>query len=90
MLDDFLSGCWAQGTRPEFNGPHYAPLWSDFYCKERGSTCAAVLAVALGSDRCSYLALNELDRKRRKHLDHDGGTFIEAGANDGLRQSNTY
>lgn len=45
---------------------------------------------ALGSDRYSRLALNELDRKIERHLDIDGGIFIEAGANDGLNQSNTY
>lgn len=45
---------------------------------------------ALGSDRYSRLALNDLDKKLERHLNIDGGTFIEAGANDGLRQSNTY
>jgi FkbM family methyltransferase len=45
---------------------------------------------AFGSDRYSHLALNGLDRKIQKHLDINGGVFIEAGANDGLRQSNTY
>ena len=44
----------------------------------------------LGSDRYSFVALNELDRKLAKHLDFRGGTFIEAGANDGITQSNTY
>ena len=43
-----------------------------------------------GSDRWSYLALNELDRKLKKYLDFDNGFFIEAGGNDGLSQSNTY
>jgi FkbM family methyltransferase len=28
--------------------------------------------------------------KLERHLDRDGGVFIEAGANDGVRQSNTY
>jgi FkbM family methyltransferase len=45
---------------------------------------------ALGSDRYSHLALNGLDHKLKRHLDFDGGTFIEAGGNDGLTQSNTY
>ena len=44
----------------------------------------------LGSDRYSFVALNELDRKLARHLDFRGGTFIEAGANDGINQSNTY
>lgn len=43
-----------------------------------------------GSDRYSHLALNDLDHKLRKYLDFENGTFIEAGGNDGLSQSNTY
>jgi FkbM family methyltransferase len=34
-------------------------------------------------------ALNELDAKLERHLDLDRGTFVEAGANDGIAQSNT-
>jgi FkbM family methyltransferase len=34
-------------------------------------------------------ALNELDRKLEPYLGHRGGFFIEAGANDGIAQSNT-
>jgi FkbM family methyltransferase len=49
-----------------------------------------VLFEALGSDRYSHLALNDLDRKLARHLDFRGGYFIECGANDGLSQSNTY
>jgi FkbM family methyltransferase len=45
---------------------------------------------AFGSDRHSHLALNNLDRKLKKYLDYESGTFIEAGGNDGLSQSNTY
>jgi len=43
-----------------------------------------------GSDRWSHLALNDLDHKLKKYLDFEKGTFIEAGGNDGLSQSNTY
>jgi FkbM family methyltransferase len=43
-----------------------------------------------GSDRWSHLALNDLDHKLKKYLDFENGTFIEAGGNDGLSQSNTY
>jgi FkbM family methyltransferase len=43
-----------------------------------------------GSDRYSRFALNELDRKLAAHIPCRGGFFIEAGANDGLTQSNTY
>jgi FkbM family methyltransferase len=48
------------------------------------------VAEALGSDRYSHLALNQLDRKLRRYLDYRDGFFVEAGANDGLAQSNTY
>jgi len=44
----------------------------------------------MGSARYSRPALNDLDRKLERYLDFDGGFFIEAGANDGVRQSNTY
>lgn len=45
---------------------------------------------AFGSDRYSRMALNELDRKLEHHLNFDNGFFVEAGANDGIAQSNTY
>lgn len=45
---------------------------------------------ALGSDRYSRPALHELDRKLERHLGFPGGWFLEAGANDGYTQSNTY
>lgn len=35
-------------------------------------------------------SLNDLDRKLETHLNFDEGFFIEAGANDGYSQSNTY
>lgn len=34
-------------------------------------------------------ALDNMDHKLRKYIDFDNGIFFEAGANDGLRQSNT-
>lgn len=42
-----------------------------------------------GSDRYSKLARNHLDRKLERYLPEQG-FFIEAGANDGISQSNTY
>jgi FkbM family methyltransferase len=45
---------------------------------------------AFGSDRYSRLAQHDLDRKLARYLDFRNGVFIEAGANDGLTQSNTY
>ena len=44
----------------------------------------------LGSDRYSRPALDQIDRKLEKYLFYKGGFFIEAGANDGFAQSNTY
>lgn len=53
--------------------------------RARRSLCEAV-----GILRYSRPAQHDLDRRLERHLDHDGGVFIEAGANDGVRQSNTY
>jgi FkbM family methyltransferase len=49
-----------------------------------------LLAERLGSDRYSHPALDELDRRLEAYLPAWPGTFVEAGANDGYRQSNTY
>jgi FkbM family methyltransferase len=45
---------------------------------------------AVGVTRFSRPALYSIDLKLERHLDFDGGLFIEAGANDGYAQSNTY
>ncbi len=37
-----------------------------------------------------YTALYGMDRRLEKYLAFHGGTFIEAGANDGIAQSNSY
>jgi FkbM family methyltransferase len=47
-------------------------------------------AEAHGDDRLSHPALHELDRKLDAIIDRDRGFFVEAGANDGFTQSNTY
>lgn len=36
-----------------------------------------------------YFALNNLDKNLERYLNFDGGVFVEAGANDGVKQSNT-
>jgi FkbM family methyltransferase len=36
-----------------------------------------------------YFSLNQLDRKLERYVDHDGGYFVELGANDGVTQSNS-
>jgi FkbM family methyltransferase len=45
---------------------------------------------SLNIDTYSRPALNALDRKLEKYLDSDNGVFLEIGANDGFKQSNTY
>jgi FkbM family methyltransferase len=47
-------------------------------------------AEAAGDDRLSRPALHQLDAKLDAILDRDSGFFVEAGANDGFTQSNTY
>jgi FkbM family methyltransferase len=37
-----------------------------------------------------WTGLNGLDRKIVAYIDFKGGVFLEAGANDGIRQSNTF
>lgn len=45
---------------------------------------------SIGNDRYSKPALNGLDAKLARHINTRNGVFIEAGANDGYVQSNTY
>lgn len=44
----------------------------------------------LGLTRYSRPALFDIDRKLEPYLSKTGGFFVEAGANDGYTQSNTY
>ncbi len=44
----------------------------------------------VGSDKYSHPGLGGIDRELEKHLNFTSGFFIEAGANDGYSQSNTY
>lgn len=39
--------------------------------------------------RGKYHGLNGLDRKLERHVDYDGGFYVELGANDGVTQSNS-
>jgi FkbM family methyltransferase len=56
---------------------------------QRSRTRRAALE-ARGDDRLSRPALHELDVKLDAIIGRRGGFFIEAGANDGYTQSNTY
>lgn len=58
--------------------------------RERVARARRRRAEARGSDRLSRPALHGLDRKLDARIDLDGGFFVEAGANDGFTQSNTY
>ena len=60
------------------------------YLRERWPHLRRRIYEAFGSDRHSHLAIFDLDHKLKKYLDFEGGSFIEAGGNDGLSQSNTY
>ena len=40
--------------------------------------------------RGSYFGLKGLDRKLEKYLNYKNGYYVELGANDGIKQSNTY
>ncbi|MBD1165118.1 FkbM family methyltransferase [Pelagibacterales bacterium SAG-MED13] len=40
--------------------------------------------------RKTYFGHHELDRKLEKYLNYKNGFFVELGANDGIKQSNTY
>ena len=44
----------------------------------------------VGSERYSRPSLFDIDRKLEKYLPNRNGFFIEVGANDGFKQSNTY
>lgn len=48
-----------------------------------------ILSIIDRRSRNPSFALNELDRKLEKYLKYKNGFFIEAGANDGINQSNT-
>jgi len=61
------------------------PLLRRHLARLRRTTCET-----MGWARYSWPALHGLDRKLDRHLDIDGGWFVEAGANDGVAQSNTY
>jgi FkbM family methyltransferase len=43
-----------------------------------------------GSYRFSRTGAENIDESLQKHLDIDGGFYVEAGANDGVNFSNTY
>jgi FkbM family methyltransferase len=45
---------------------------------------------ALKLKRYCRLGLNGIDQRLERYLGFDGGFFVEAGANNGLLQSNTY
>lgn len=58
--------------------------------KHKSGDLARALAEHLGIERLSRPGLYEMDKKLSRYLDYRGGYFIECGANDGFRQSNTY
>lgn len=69
-------------------------MWSlhSFYYKTRHQvyTSRRHLFEAFGYDRFSRAGLDGLDARLQSYVDFENGFFIEAGANDGFTQSNTY
>ena len=47
------------------------------------------LYIDIPEPKKQYFGLNNLDEKLEKHLNYDGGFFVELGANNGVNQSNT-
>jgi FkbM family methyltransferase len=60
------------------------------YAHLRRQRIRRAAAEAVGDERLSHPALHQLDAKLDAIIDCDGGFFVEAGANDGFTQSNTY
>jgi FkbM family methyltransferase len=58
--------------------------------RERLGRVRRRVAERMGSERWSRPALYDMDRKLERWLPQRGGYFVEAGANDGYLQSNTY
>lgn len=58
--------------------------------KSELKTILRKISESFGNPTFSRPALNNLDRKLEKYLNFKNGFFIEAGANDGYNQSNTY
>lgn len=58
--------------------------------RKRAGRCLRTAFELAGSDRMSCPALHGLDRKLQKWLPHRDGFYVEAGANNGFKQSNTY
>ena len=38
----------------------------------------------------TYYGHHDLDKKLKKYLNYERGFFVELGANDGVKQSNTF
>lgn len=67
--------------------PPFTEKFSDAN-RERRMSLLTFLRERIRPAERSY-SLNELDLKLSRHLDFVGGFFVEAGANDGIKQSNT-
>lgn len=68
-------------------GPMRRALWRIRNARARAHRRALE---AKGDYSLSAPALHDIDAQLVRYLDFDGGFFVEAGANDGYNQSNTY
>jgi FkbM family methyltransferase len=74
-----------------FTPLRFDPVRARYLRRQRARRRARRRALeAQGDDSLSHPSLHDIDRKLDRHIDRDGGFFVEAGANDGFEQSNTY
>jgi FkbM family methyltransferase len=73
---------------PPFTSQRFRDAWLRRRRAQRRA--ARRRAEARGDRSLSYPALHGMDRRLEALLDLEGGFFVEAGANDGYQQSNTY
>ena len=65
-------------------------MFIDQYLRKHARVARRALHEMAGSDRYSKMSLHNIEERIASLFGDRPGTFIEAGANDGLSQSNTY
>lgn len=96
----YSQGCFEEAFKYCKNAIVEAPNFTEAYSvlaylyKKQGNLKASQRAILRYLEINEYLpkqsySINDLDVKLNKYINYKGGFFIEAGANDGLNQSNT-